>query len=143
MGYNDPTIADFKTKFARDFPFGSTPETVNDSDIANAYATTTAVLNPALFGNQQIYTLGYLLLAAHHLVTALRASSQGVAGSYSWLTASKSVGSVSESFSIPQRILDNPVLALLAKTNYGVQYLELILPKLVGQSFAVCGRTLP
>lgn len=141
--YTDPSVADFKAKFARDFPYGTNPDTVNDSDITSALNDTTYMINPALFENQGIYTLGFLLLAAHFMVMNLRASSQGLVGSFEFIDASKSVGSVSESQSIPQRILDNPEFSMLAKTNYGAKYLFLILPLLSGQMFIVRGGTQP
>lgn len=140
---NDPTVIDFKTYFFRDFPYGTTLNTVIDQDITNALGDAAFNFNPGLFPTQANYTLGYLLLAAHYLVVNLRASSQGIMGSYSWLTSGKGVGSVSESFSIPQRILDNPELAMYSKTNYGAKYLSLILPQLAGQVFVLHGTTLP
>ena len=144
MAYSNPTIDDFKNYFTRDFPYGIDPNTsVLDADIGKAYGQVNFAINPALFTNQENYTLGYLWLAAHWLVTDLRASSQGIAGQYNWLENSKSVGSVSEGFAIPQRILDNPYFAGLTKTNYGAKYLQLLLPALAGQVFIAPGRTKP
>lgn len=141
MSYTIPTVADFKAFFVRDFPYGVTPDTVNDVDITNAIAEAGVNFNEALFGSQQNFSLCYLLLTAHMMVLALRGSSQGISGQYSWLQASKSVGSIAESFSIPQKILDNPIYAMLCKTTYGARFLQLMLPRLVGQTFTVCGRT--
>jgi hypothetical protein len=144
MAYNNPTIPDFKNYFTRDFPYGTDPNTsVLDADIGKAYSQVNFAINPALFTNQENYTLGYLWLAAHWLVIDLRAASQGISGQYEWLTTSKSVGSVSESFQIPQRILDNPLFSGYSKTNYGAKYLQLLLPALTGNMFIACGRTLP
>lgn len=100
-------------------------------------------INPALFPDQTSYTMGYNLLAAHYLVLNLRASSQGINGQYNFLQQSKSVGSIAESFGIPPRILDNPTFAMLCKTNYGAQYLQLLLPQLSGQMFTTFRSTLP
>ncbi len=100
-------------------------------------------INQNLFPNQGSYTLGYLLLSAHFLVTNLRASSQGMNGQFNFLQQSKGVGSVSESFGIPERILANPYFSMLTKTNYGAMFLQLILPQLSGQMFSVMGTTLP
>lgn len=144
MAFVNPTIQEFKDYYFRDFPYGVDIDTsVTDLDIAKAYGQTDFNFNPDLFSNQANYTLGYLLLAAHWLVIDLRMASQGIAGKYSWLTTNKSVGSVSEGFQIPQRILDNPELAQLSQTNYGAKFLQLILPQLSGQIFSVHGRTLP
>jgi hypothetical protein len=112
-------------------------------DITNAFNLVDMKINPALWDNQISYTLAYLLLAAHYMCLALRASSQGLNGQYNWVQNSKAVGSVNESFTIPQRVIDNPELMMLTKTNYGAQYLELLLPQLAGQMFSVCGSTRP
>ncbi len=141
MAYTVPTASDFKAHFTRDFPYGSTDTTVMDLDITKAIAEAAVNFNESLWESQAVFTLAYLYLTAHYLVTDLRASSQGIAGSYSWLTGSKSVGSVSEGFSIPQKILDNPHLAMLSKTNYGAKFLSLALPRLVGNVVHVHGRT--
>jgi hypothetical protein len=136
-----PGVTDFKAYFFRDFPYGTTVDTVQAADITNALAEAAFNANEAILTTQAKYTLGYLLLAAHYLVVNLRASSQGIAGKYTWLPASQSAGSIAASYQIPQRILDNPELAMLAQTPYGARYLSLILPLLAGQVFAVCGRT--
>lgn len=130
-------------RFYRDFAYGSTSDVVTDQDLMIAFAQADANINQELFGNQVIFTEGFLLLAAHYLVTNLRASSQGISGQYSWLQQSRGVGSVSESIAIPQRILDNPLFAMFSKTNYGALYLSMILPVLTGQVFVVGGDTLP
>jgi len=141
VGYIVPTESSFKAHFARDFNYGSTDTTVMDSDITKAISEAAVNFNESLWESQAVFTIAYLYLTAHYLVTDLRASSQGIAGSYSWLTGSKSVGSVSEGFSIPQKILDNPHLAMLSKTNYGARYLELVTPRLIGHVISVLGRT--
>lgn len=143
MAFAIPVVADFKAKFVRDFPYGSTPDKVNDSDIQSGLDTASFNFNSGLFGLQTEFTLAYLLLSAHFMVMNLRASSQGISGQYSWLQTSKSVGSVAESFQIPQRILDHPVLGMLTKTYYGAQYVMLLLPRLTGQVFITPGDTLP
>lgn len=144
MAYNNPTVDDFKQYFYRDFPYGTDPATsVLDQDIAKAMGQCRVNINQGLFSDQDTYNIGYLLLTAHYLVIDLRMSSQGIAGQYSWIESSKSVGSVSESFSIPQRILDNPYFAMLSKTNYGAKYLEILIPQLAGNIFVVAGTTLP
>lgn len=141
MSYTNPSVSDFKARFARDFPFGSAMSQVMDSDITNAFADAEVNLNPELWENQANYTTGYLLLSAHFLVTNIRASSQGINGNFEWLVSSKGVGSVSESFSIPDRVMKNPYLAMLSKTNYGAKYLMMILPQLTGQVFITAGST--
>lgn len=143
MPYSNPSIADFKGYFNRDFPYGNTFEQVMDDDITKGLADAGTFINQTLFSSQSNYTVAYLLLAAHNLVLNLRASSQGITGQYNFLQNSKGAASVSESFAIPQRILDDPMFSMLTKTNYGAKYLFQILPLLSGQMFVVAGRTLP
>ncbi len=144
MAYTNPSVADFKDFFSRDFPYGTDPSVaILDTDIGKAFQFVNINVNQALFQDQGSYNIGYLLLSAHYLVMNLRASSQGINGQFAFLESSKSVGSVSQSFAIPQRVLDNPDWAVLMKTNYGAQFLQLILPQLAGNIFISYGRTLP
>lgn len=138
----NPTVSEFKDYFARDFPYGTAPDKVNNADIEKAMQLSDVWLNADLFGTQEIYSLGFLLLSAHYLVQNFRAL-PGLTSQFSWLQSSKSVGNVSESFAIPDRILANPEYAWLTTTNYGAQFLMIILPQLSGQMYAVFGGTNP
>lgn len=144
MAYTNPTVADFKAYFYRDFPYGTDLDTtVTDADITKAFGQTDFNINQDLFSSQAQYTTAYLLLAAHYLVVDLRMSSQGLSGQFSFMEQSKSVGSVSQSFAIPQRIQDDPYMAMLLTTNYGAKYISLLLPQLCGQIYTVLGSTRP
>jgi len=144
MAYTAPTIANFKAQFFRDFPYGTDPDvSVLDQDILNAFNLVDISINQDLWDTQADYSIGYLLYAAHFLVLSLRNSSQGLNGQFNWAQNNKAVGAVSEGFQIPQRIIENPELMMLKKTQYGGMYLQLILPSLVGQMFSLCGRTQP
>ena len=136
MAYQNPSIAQFQSQFVRDFPFGTNPQNqILDSDIALAFQMVNMNINQGLFPDQGSYTLCYNLLAAHYLVMNINSSSQGLQGQFNWTENSKAVGSVNQAFSIPQWILDNPLMSLLTKTNYGMEYLQLILPQLSGAMF--------
>ncbi len=144
MTFLNPTIAEFKIYFQRDFPFGTDISlNILDTDIGNAFGKTNFFINPELFPKQEDYTIGYMELAAHWLVVAIRASSQGISGRYNWLEASKGAGNANSSYSIPQKILDNPSYSMLSQTTYGAQYLQLIMPQLAGNIITVCGHTKP
>lgn len=144
MAYTNPSVDDFKTYFNRDFPYGTDIDTsVTDTDIGKAFQLVNINVNQDLFSDQSSYSIGYLLLSAHYLVMNLRSSSQGISGQFNFLQQSKSVGSVSESFGIPERVMANPDWAILCKTNYGAQFLQLIIPQLSGQAFFVYGTTRP
>lgn len=144
MAYELPSVSDFKSYFVRDFPYGTNmQQNVLNSDIEKAFGQAEMSINQGLFTSQNQFTLCFLWLAAHYLVIDLRAASQGIQGSYTWLSSSRSVGSVSESSAIPDNIMQNPFLAQLSTTNYGAKYLSLILPMLAGQMFCVPGYTYP
>lgn len=141
--YSNVTVLQFQQFFSRDFPFGTDPNvSVLDADITKAFTFTNMQINQGLFANQGAYTVGYQLLSAHYLVMNLRASSQGINGQFAFLESSKGVGGVSSSFAIPQRVLDNPDWSVLMKTNYGAQYIQLVLPSLCGQMYAVAGSNI-
>ena len=143
MAYVDPVVTDFQAYFNRDFPYGNSDlTTVQDADIQKALNQQQNMINPCLAWNQNIYTQEALLLAAHFLVLNLRASAQGIAGKFEWLQNSKTAGSVSVGISIPDRLLENPELAMLVSTTYGTQYLYIILPLLTGQMTTVAGGTI-
>ena len=141
MAYTNPTATDFKAYFTRDFLYGSTESTVMDSDINKAIAQAAYNINQALFPSQSDYTMAFLYKTAHWLVTDLQMAGQGIGGQGAWFANSKTVGSVSESYSIPDKILNNPVLGLYAKTPYGQKYLTLILQWMTGTMFATRGIT--
>ncbi len=144
MSWTNPSVSSFKAYFTRPFPYGVDPNTsVTDADIANAMQMTNMAINQALWGDQSSYNVAYLLLTAHYMIVNLRSSSQGINGQFAFLEASKGVGAVNVSTSIPQRVLDNPLWSMLMKTNYGAEYMQLLLPQLSGQTFVVAGTTRP
>jgi hypothetical protein len=54
---------------------------------------------------------------------------------------SKSIGGVSASYGIPQKILENPLYSYLATTPYGLKYLACISGRLKGNIIIVQGGT--
>lgn len=147
MAYTAPTVANFKSRFDRDFAFCGSDQTdftkVRDVDVERALALAKANFNDGLWADQATFSEARLLLAAHFLCQNLLASTQGLGGSYQWLTNSKAVGPLNESFQIPDRILRSPFLAAISKTLYGALYLEMLSPLLVGNVVVVCGRATP
>ena len=137
-----PTVAEFKAQFYRDFPYGSTPDTVMDADIQKALVEADFIVNPALFSTQESFSFAFNYAAAHYLVMDFKNSSQGLGSSFNWIESSKSVGSVSQGFSIPDLIMKNPQLAYFSKTGYGAKYLSLILPLTFGNIGIAEGATL-
>lgn len=117
---------------------------VQDSDITRAFAEAMVVFNQRLFTTDANIKMAFLYVTAHYLCIDLQNAMGGInSASPVGIMNGRTVGSVSESYSIPQRYLDNPVLAGYAKTGYGQKYLSLVLPKLVGNFGVVAGTTLP
>lgn len=141
MDLTSITIADFKALFVRDFTYGSTPDTVNDADITRAFSEAILVLNQAIYPNDATIKMMYLYLTAHYLVLDLRAASASLESGASFPVNSRTVGSASESYSIPQRYLDSPLLAMYTQTAYGMKFLSITLPNLVGNVVSVWGGT--
>lgn len=114
---------------------------VSDLDITNAYAEACVTFNSTLFTSDDDMVLGYLYLAAHYLVNDLNAG--GADSSSEGVVNSRSVGNVSESYTIPQWQLDSPIYSFYTKSSYGRKYLNMILPRLAGNMTTVAGATQP
>lgn len=158
MAYTLPSLNDFKTRYARDFPFAtpypvvtgqsfdaSASSKVMDSDLNMAFTIAFSAINQELrlFPDQAAFSLWFMPLAAHYLCVNLRNSSQGIAGTYPWLTNSKGVGNVNEAYVIPDKVKNNPFLASLSGTSYGAAYLAAIVPFLYGNFRPVFGYSHP
>lgn len=138
------TIAEFKAWFFRDFPFSSDiAQGITDSDIQKAFAEANMNFNSTLWDTEENKKLGFLYLSAHYLVIDLQNSSQGINGRYEGIMSSKSVGSVSVGYTIPDWVMASPIYSLLAQSRYGMKYLSLIIPLLVGNISVVKGATHP
>lgn len=143
MDVSEITVADFKAHFVRDFSYGSTSDTVMDADISKAFTEASVNFNTALFSTDDQIKMAFLYLAAHYLVSDLQNAVAGLNQNSPNIVASRSVGSVSESYAIPEAYLKDPTIAYLSKTGYGQKYLSLVLPALVGNVASVAGWTQP
>lgn len=113
-----------------------------DNDITEAYSHACAMFNEDLFSGvdlEEERKKAYLYLSAHHLILAFRAD--GVESGGEKQVASRSVGSVSESYGRNSSLADNKQLGHFTTTTYGQIYLNLILPKLRGNVGTVKGKT--
>ena len=139
------TVDEFRGWFSRDFPYSQDGDLtgVTTQDILKAFAEAGLNFNPSLFDTDDNKKLGFLYLAAHYLVIDLQNSSQGINGRYEGIMSNKTVGSVSVGYTIPSWITDHPIYSLLSQTKYGLKYLSLIIPGLVGNVVAVKGATQP
>lgn len=139
------TTDEFKGWFSRDFPYSpdGVLTGVTNQDIRKAFAEASMNYNSSLFATEDDKKLGFLYLSAHYLVIDLQNSSQGLNGKYEGIMSNKSVGSVSVGYTIPDWVMGHPIYSLLAQTKYGMKYLSLIIPQLVGNVVAVRGATHP
>lgn len=114
-----------------------------DEDITAAFAEAMVLFNPALFGTDASVTLGFLYLTAHFLCNDINAARSGVNGTGRFPLSARTVGSVSESYSIPNAYMESPILAGYTSSSYGMKYLAMILPKITGNMAAVFGGSQP
>ena len=116
---------------------------VQDQDITNAFGEAQTVFNDGLYGDDATTTLAYLYLTAHFLANDLKAAMQGLMAPGAQPMTGRSVGSVSESYAIPAAYTDSPILAQYTSSSYGMKFLAMTLPALVGNVGAVCGGAQP
>lgn len=149
------TVANFESMFSRDFSYGPGLDKVRPVDIQNALNMASGMFNPALFSTAPIGVppnltsealMAYLNCSAHFLVTAL----QGVGGlgkiggglnsQGEGIVGNKAVGGVSVGFVWPSMITSSPALFQFTKTIYGQAYLQILMPRLVGNVGLVFGE---
>jgi len=129
------------TKWALDQEIDSS-DYISDDDICRAMQEAQLNFNPALFGSDDQVKMMYLYLTAHFLVNDIRAAGNTTGGS-TYAVASRTVGNVSESYSIPKSYTENPQFAFLTQSAYGTKYLNALIPRMIGGVTVVCGATLP
>lgn len=116
---------------------------VTDDDIDIASTNARVNVNEELFCDQATFSQGFLYLQAHMLVDRISAATQGLRSQYAWITTAKTVGNLSQTMQIPEKILGDPFLAALARTQYGALYLQLISPLLTGNFSTAFRQSLP
>lgn len=113
---------------------------ISDDDIERAFSEAKINFNPNFFTDDATAIMVFYYLAAHYLVIDLNNAQNPLAMGFMGFTQSKSVGSVSESYAIPQFMTNNPILSQYAITGYGRKYLSLIQPYLIGNIIYTPGR---
>ena len=113
-------------------------EYVTDTDIGYARAEAYEVANDDILDD-----LSFMYLVAFYLSYDLTLSSSGASGFITMPAESKRVGSVAESYSIPKWIQEDPILSFYSNNGFGLKYLSMIRPKLVGNVSCVAGITTP
>lgn len=111
---------------------------VCDTDINNAKAEAEEV------ANEDILTeLSFMYLVAFYLCYDLDLALSGASGQNAFAVSSKKVGSVSETYTVPKWIEDDPYLSFYARNGFGMKYLSLIRGKIIGNVSVVAGTTTP
>ena len=116
---------------------------VSDADIERAWAEALTSFNLKLGGTDESTKIIFLYLVAFYLSYDLQLASGGAYGQIVWPATSVTVGSVSETYYIPKIFLENPVLSFYTRNGFGLKYLNMIYPKLVGNVGVVAGWSLP
>lgn len=144
--WTSPTLSDFKSRFVRDFPYApakdqDNPDYVMDADINAAMAQAGGSFNTRLGAADAQMTEMYLLLSAFYLVENIKTAEKGIRSQAEFLASSKSVGGVSVSYQIPEAYSQDPFLSQFTANRYGMQYLAIALPFVVGGARAIWGAT--
>lgn len=121
----------------------SVSDYVSDEDIERAWAEALVSFNIGLGGSDDTTKIMFLYLVAFYLSYDLQLASAGAYGQITFPATSVTVGSVSESYYVPKIYLENPVLAFYARNGFGLKYLNMVYPKLVGNVGVVAGWSLP
>jgi hypothetical protein len=144
MSLDALTISDFKGYFTRDFVYNTDPKAgVTDNDLTKAFAEARMHFNDSLFSTDGEIKIAYMYLAAHYLCHDLQMAAQGINSVGYNPVSQRTVGSVSESYSIPEWMIKDPVLSFYSTTRYGQKYLSIIKPLLIGNVAVHEGWTTP
>lgn len=115
---------------------------VQDEDIERAIGEMKVMLPEGLF-DEETLRLAQLYLTAHCLANDMRTASAGLSAQFPFPLQSRSVGSVSESYGIPSKLLDDPKYSFYITSQFGLKYLAMLLPRLVGNIGIAYGATTP
>lgn len=141
------TVQNFKEYFYRDFPYSSVQTDytgIVDADIDKALKEAAMTFSQDLFDKgSDAEKIAFAYLTAHYLVIDIANGTSGLASKFQGYMTSKSVGSVSVGYSLPNWITDSPILSMLAQTGYGAKYLALIMSYMAGNVRVVKGATYP
>lgn len=100
-----------------------------DLDIQEAIQEASINFNKNLFSDCNKARTAFGLLVAHFLTVDFN---NAIGLNNIGITTSKSVGSVSEGYTIPAWINNSEVLSTFATTGYGIKYASILRPLLVG-----------
>jgi hypothetical protein len=144
MDVNLITKEDFKAHFFRDFKYGDISEgcdVISDADLDKSFVEAKMNFNPGLWGTQETLKIALLYCVAHYLVCDIQMSKEGVDSSSTFSVNSRNIGSVSESYTVPDWILKSPYMSYFASTRYGLKYCSLLRPRIIGNVAVYSGLT--
>lgn len=133
-----PTDTDYWVKYD-----ASLDDYIQDDDIERSFDEAEFNINQSIFSTDEQIKLAFLYISAHYLVNDIRAVGQGIESQGSFNVSARSVGRVSETYAIPQRYLDSPTFSFYTTSAYGMKYLSLVMPHLIGNVGVVGGGTNP
>lgn len=152
-----PSVQDFKGFFVREFIYDVGLDSVTDNDISRALSEAYVQYNPSLFdastliGTLTESAIAFLYLAAHILVLNVQGAGglsalprgRGVRNVGEGVVVSKGVGSANVSYQVPPpTVADSPILLYYFRTDFGQRYLQILMPRLIG-NVALVGGTDP
>ena len=106
---------------------------VMDGDIEKAIAEAELGFNKDLFDDCESRRLAMLYLIAFYLVVDIKNGMAGISSNaYASFVSNKSVGNVSEGYSVPAWVTGNPVYSIYLDNGYGKKYLSFIIPRITG-----------
>lgn len=142
MGY-PITIEEFKQFFSKDFEYGTEQDQVSDAEIARAMTEAKMNFNEDMFQDDDEKKLIFSYLTAYYLVVDINnANTQGASNNGGLLTY-RQVRNVAESFKVPKWVEESPMFSQFSQNGYGLKYLTMIYPYLIGNVGIVGGATLP
>ena len=140
-------VADFKDQFDRDFIYGDGKDSVRDIDIQRGLNEADSIFNPDIWVSAAEQKIAYLYASAHFMVMNIQMAGGlsakpkglGVRNRGGGIIAGKSVGQVSVTNGMPDSIVNDPILNQFMRTDYGLRYLAILTPRLVGNIAVVTG----
>ncbi len=144
MSWAQPSVADFKAVFTRDFPYAPVSDPLNtkyvtDADISRAINDAIIEFNDGLFG--AFTTQIFMYLAAYNLVQNIQTAMKGMSAQAQFVMNSTNVGGVSVGNMVVGQFADDPYLSKYLKNAYGQKYVELVHPYLIGRVRVAEGAT--
>ena len=134
---------DFEDEYYWEKVDGDVTDYVGDCDIDRAFKEANVTFNEGLCGTDESAQLMFLYLAAFYLAYDLAVAAGGAYGAVNFPATGVKVGSVSEEYYVPKAYLEDPILGFYARNGFGLKYLNMLYPRLVGNVGVVAGWSLP